>query len=135
VSIDVTLLRDTLELTLERDDDFAEHFYRLLFSRRPDLQPLFHRSSRGAMSKMFTQKLVAIVDHIEDPVWIEHELGHMAASHVGYGVSAEMYAPVGEALIDTLREACGESWTPEAERAWRSAYAALSAAMSAEARA
>jgi len=40
-----------------------------------------------------------------------------------------MYPWIGEALIATLREACEDTWTPEAERAWTEAYASLVAAM------
>jgi hemoglobin-like flavoprotein len=30
-----------------------------------------------------------------------------------------------DALITTLREACGDTWSADAERAWREAYDAL----------
>jgi hemoglobin-like flavoprotein len=36
-----------------------------------------------------------------------------------------MYPWVGEALIETLRDACGEAWSPQAEREWTTAYAEL----------
>ena len=71
----------------------------------------------------------AIVDHLDDSSWTERELGGLASSHVQYGVTAAMYEPVREALIDTLREACGDVFTPEAEKAWREAYAQIAAAM------
>jgi hemoglobin-like flavoprotein len=119
------LLRDTLELTLARDDTFPTRFYEHLFAAHPEVRPLFHRSSPGALNKMFGQKLVAIVDHVDDPAWLGRELGRLAASHTSYGVTPEMYPWVGEALIATLREACGEAWSGEAERAWSEAYDAL----------
>ncbi len=40
-----------------------------------------------------------------------------------------MYAWVGEALIDTIREACAPDWTPAAEQAWRAAYARITDAV------
>ena len=70
-----------------------------------------------------------IVDHLDDSSWTERELGGLATSHVQYGVTAAMYEPVREALIDTLREACGDAFTAEAEKAWREAYAQIAAAM------
>ena len=123
------LLLDTLEIALSCEADFAQRFYELLFKANPELEPLFYRSSRGALAKMFAQKLVAIVDHLDDPVWVERELGALAHAHHGYGVSADMYPPVGAALIATLKEACGSDWTPEAEEAWAAAYQRLAAAM------
>lgn len=123
------VLRDTLELTLAKDDTFPQRFYDELFAAHPEVRPLFHRSSVGAQNKMFAQKLTAIVDHIDDPAWLSRELSTLAEKHVGYGVKPEMYAWVGTALISTLRQACGEAWTPEAEREWTDAYAALTRAI------
>jgi hemoglobin-like flavoprotein len=49
------LLRDTLELTLARDDTFPTRFYEHLFAAHPEVRPLFHRSSPGALNKMFVR--------------------------------------------------------------------------------
>jgi hemoglobin-like flavoprotein len=125
----MTILRDTLEITLSRDDTFPTRFYDRLFAAHPEVRKLFHRSSPGAQNKMFAQKLTALVDHIDDPAWLDRELATLAANHVRYGVTREMYPWVGEALIATLAEACGDAWSPDAERAWRDAYASLMTAI------
>lgn len=127
--IQADLLRDTLERTLASDDTFPRRFYERLFEAHPDVRPMFHRSSTGALYKMFAQKLTAIVDHIDDPAWLGRELHKLAASHASYGVTTEMYGWVGDALIATLSEACGAAWTADAERAWRDAYGALERAI------
>ena len=127
--IDVGVLRDTLELTLAQDDSFPTKFYERLFAAHPEVKALFHRSTPGAQNKMFAQKLTALVDHLEDPAWLGRELATLAANHTSYGVTPEMYPWVGEALIATLREACGEAWSPEAEQCWTEAYASLVAAI------
>lgn len=121
----MSILRDTLELTLAQDDTFPTRFYERLFAAHPALRSLFHRSSPGAQNKMFAQKLTVIVDHLDDPAWMKRELATLAANHRDYGVTPEMYPWVGDALIATLAEACGDAWTAEAERAWRGAYASL----------
>lgn len=125
MSIDPDVLRETLETTLARDDTFPARFYERLFADHPSVRALFRRNSPGAQRKMFAQKLVAIVDHIEDPAWIEREVGALADVHRSYGVTDEMYPWVGEALVSTLREACGDAWSDAAESSWRAAYAAL----------
>ena len=119
------ILRDTLELTLASDDTFPVRFYERLFAAHPDVQRLFHRSTPGAQNKLFAQKLTALIDHVDDPAYLGRELATLAKNHTTYGVTAEMYPWVGEALIATLREACGDAWTDEAERAWSDAYASL----------
>ena len=70
-------------------------------------------NSPGAQRKVFAQKLVAIVDHVDYPAWITREFGELVRTHREYGVTPEMYPWVGEALIETLREACGDAWSPE----------------------
>lgn len=126
---DAHILRETLELVLANDDTFPRRFYELLFERHPQAQALFHRSSPGAQNKMFANKLTALVDHVDDPAWLERELATLAANHVGYGVTPEMYPWVGDALLATLREACGEAWTADAERAWTETYTAMTRAI------
>lgn len=120
--IDPAMLRDSLEAVLAMDDTFPKRFYELLFQRHPAVEKLFVRASPGAQRKMFAQKLTMIVDHIEDAAWMERELGKLRDSHTSYGVTDEMYPWVGEALIDTIREALGAEFTPEVERNWREAY-------------
>lgn len=129
MTIDAALLRSTLEHVLAADDTFPQRFYAILFERHPETRALFHRNSAGAQNKMFAQKLTAIVDHVEDTDYIAREVVEIAASHAGYGVRDEMYGWVGAALIETMREGCGELFTAEAERSWREAYGGIEAAI------
>ncbi len=128
---DADLLRDTLEITLASDDSFPKRFYDRLFSRHPDVIPMFHRNSPGAQRKMFAQKLTMIVDHVGDREWLARELRTVAESHVRYGVRPEMYAWVGDALIETIRDACGPEWSDDCERVWRDAYSDIVRSISA----
>jgi hemoglobin-like flavoprotein len=123
------LLRLTLDVALARDGTFAERFYDRLFASRPEVRALFHRHPPGELRTMFTKKLIALVDHVEDPDWLERELAALATSHKGYGVTAEMYPWVGGALLETLAEACGPAWSPEAEQAWREIYDSITRAI------
>lgn len=125
MSADARLLRETLELTLAADDSFPKRFYDRLFAQHPEVIPMFYRNRPGAQRKLFAQKLVMIVDHVEDPEWLARELYEVAASHAKYGVTPDMYAWVGEALIETLGEACAADWSPAAEQAWKSGYARI----------
>jgi hemoglobin-like flavoprotein len=127
--MNVDLLRSTLELTLAQDDQFPRAFYERLFADHPQVRALFHRNTPGAMNKMFAQKLTALIDHVDDPEWLGRELPRLAANHAAYGVTAEMFPWVGDALITTLRDACADAWSDEAERSWREAYASLMAAI------
>lgn len=122
---DAKLLRDTFEIAVN-DPTFGARFYARLFKSHPELAPMFNRNSPGAQQKVFAQKLAAIVDAVEDPEALRSELTAVARSHDQYGVKPEMYGWVGTALLETLEEAVARDWTPDADRAWRKAYAAVS---------
>lgn len=126
---DALRLRATIETAFARDDAFPARFYARLFEAHPELRTMFHRNTPGAQAKMFAQKLTALVDHLDDPAWMGREIPALSASHAGYGVTPAMYPPVGEALIGALRDACGDEWTDDAERAWAEVYVRLTQAI------
>lgn len=129
------LLRESFELALERDDGFPRLFYDVLFHRHPEIEHLFGvaggqgRNSLEAQRRMFGQTLIAIVDHYDDPVWLQETLAPMGRSHLGYGVTPVMYDHVADALLTAFAEVCDADWTPAHEEAWREAYDAIAGIM------
>jgi nitric oxide dioxygenase len=57
----------------------------------------------------------------------------LAKRHVSYGAEAAHYPVVGQALLWTLEQGLGPSWTPEVAAAWTGAYTTLSEFMISEA--
>ncbi len=129
MALNVTLIRTSFELILERDPEFAARFYRILFERYPQVKSMFGRNSAGAQQKMLAQALTAVVDHLEDGSWLAETLAALGAKHVGYGVSPEMYVWVGDALLAAMAEVLGDDWTPAHVHAWGEAYAAITRLM------
>jgi len=99
-------------------------FYEALFRRRPDLRALFREDLAGQGMK-FMSTLGALVDSLDQPQDLADRLKELGHSHAALGVRAEYFPPMGEALIDTLKAELGAEMTPEAETAWRKAYADL----------
>lgn len=126
--LDAELLRESFALVTERDPDLTLHFYETLFARHPRLEPLFRRD-REVQAKMLAEALAAVLDHLEDAPWLDATLRHMGEQHVGYGVTPDMYGPVGESLLATLADAAGDAWDPQLEAAWKEAYGAISGLM------
>ncbi len=104
-------LRELLEDVLATSPQFPARFYERLFLSHPELRPMFHRSSPDAQQKMFAQKLMMVVDAIENPALLRQELGSVATSHRDYGITHEMYEWVGTALHDTVAETLGDRAT------------------------
>lgn len=74
---------------------------------------------------MLQEAVLAAVDHLEDAAWLTDTIGAIGAKHVANGVTAEMYPWVGESLVASLAEQCGDRWTPAHEAAWLRTWGAL----------
>ena len=114
-------------------DAVATRFYARLFALDPALRALFQSDMREQPRK-FMQMLAAVVDGLDRPAMIVEEVAALGQRHASYGVLAEHYLIVEEALLWALAEELGERWTPEVAAAWRAAYALLAATMEAAAR-
>jgi len=134
MSLNADLLRSSLSAAAEREAIVTARFYRILFTRYPQVEPLFGRNSRENQQKMLQESLLAVLEHVDDPQWLSETLGSMGAQHVDYEVTEEMYPWVGECLIAALAEILGDDWTPEHQQAWSDALGAVSSLMIAGAR-
>jgi nitric oxide dioxygenase len=110
----------------------ANLFYGRLFEIAPEVKPLFHGDMKEQGRKLMTT-LGVVVSGLKDLEAILPAAKALAVRHVGYGVAAAHYKPVGEALIWTLEKGLGEGFSPKVRDAWLAAYGALSGVMVAEA--
>jgi hemoglobin-like flavoprotein len=129
MALDAEALRTSLELVVSRQPVITTRFYEILFSRYPQVRPLFSRNAPERQQKMLQEAIVAVVDHLEDGAWLTSTLHGMGHKHVEYGVTAEMYPWIGECLVATLKEIAGADWSPRIEKAWIDAYGAISGLM------
>jgi hemoglobin-like flavoprotein len=129
MALNVPLLRNSFEMVIERQPQLTPRFYEILFSRYPQVKPLFGQKAGHKQAEMLQQALVAVMDHLEDATWLVDTLGAMGRKHIEYGVKDEMYPMVGASLLATLAEVAGKDWTPELEAAWSEAYGAIASLM------
>ena len=106
----------------------AQLFYDRLFELDPGLRGMFSGDMLQQRQKLMTTLAVAVggLGDIERILPVVEGLG---ARHAGYGVSAEHYETVGDALLWTLRLGLGASFTSEVEDAWTEAYGLLATTM------
>jgi hemoglobin-like flavoprotein len=107
-------------------------FYERLFEIAPEVKPLFNRDMKEQGRKLMVT-LGLVINGLKNLDAILPAAKSLAAKHVSYGVRAEHYQPVGDALIWTLEKGLGSAFTPEVRDGWLAAYATLSGAMIAEA--
>ena len=110
----------------------AALFYGRLFEIAPSVAPLF-RGDLQEQGRKLMATLAVVVNGLSNLETILPSTSALAKRHVGYGVTAGDYAPVGEALLWTLERGLGARWTTELAAAWAAAYGVLSAFMIGEA--
>lgn len=129
MSLNTEILRSSFELVIDRAPNLTTRFYEILFTRYPQVQPLFRDNGAGTQAQMLAAALASVIDHLEDASWLAGTLRGLGLKHVGYGVTPEMYPWVGECLLAALAEAAGPEWTPALEQAWSDAFEAIASLM------
>lgn len=106
----------------------AARFYDNLFEMAPGVRPLFPKDV-SQQARKFLQSLKVIVGSLSSTDRTTRMLQRLGRRHAGYGAEPAHYPVVGKALVTTLREEVGESFTPEVENAWIAAFELISSAM------
>ena len=128
----IDLVQSSFAKVVPIADAAAELFYGRLFEIAPEVKPLFRNDMREQGRKLMTT-LGVVVSSLKNLDAVLPAAKALAVKHVGYGVTAAHYEPVGAALIWTLEKGLGEDFTLETKNAWISTYVALSGVMIAEA--
>ncbi|KYC38377.1 Globin domain protein [Scytonema hofmannii PCC 7110] len=124
----VDLVQSTFAKVQPIADTVAELFYQRLFELSPSLRPLFKGSMEDQQRKLMSTLAIA-VEGLRQPQAIIKAVQQLGKRHADYGVMAQYYDVVGEALLWTLEQGLGEAFTPQVRRAWEEAYKFLSEIM------
>jgi len=124
----VKLVQDSFQLVEPIAGQAADLFYGRLFEIAPQVRPLFPADMSEQKKKLMSMIGTAVnnLHQVEKIIPAVQELGR---KHVSYGVTADQYKPVGEALIWTLEKGLGAAFTPEVKDAWITTYTTLEGVM------
>ena len=125
--LDIWAIRHSLESVTSSGSRVAGDFYGYLFTACPHVREMFPVVMSTQNERLFAA-IVKITQLLDRPDTLGRYLTQLGADHRKYGVQPEHYAPVGDALIRTLRRHC-ENWDDRAEAAWMAAYTVASDAM------
>jgi nitric oxide dioxygenase len=128
----VELVQQSFSKVAPISEQAAQMFYGRLFEIAPEVKPMFP-SDMTEQRKKLMATLAVVVGGLTKLETILPAASALAKKHVGYGVEASHYTPVGAALIWTLEKGLGPDWTPEVATAWTTAYTTLSGYMISEA--
>jgi hemoglobin-like flavoprotein len=124
----INLVKTSFEKLVPFSEQFAAHFYNRLFEIDPNLRPLFRGeiTEQGKKLMSMLKVVVANLENLNDLIPAVQALG---MRHAHYGVQAEHYTTVMNALVWTLEKYLGSAFDLETKQAWATAYNTLSAVM------
>ena len=128
----VSLVQQSFSKVVPIAGTAADLFYDRLFEIAPEVKPLF-TSDLAEQKKKLIAMLATVVNGLDKLDTVLPAASKLAKNHVGYGVKARDYQPVGAALLWTLEKGLGDAWTKEVSDAWVAAYTTLSGFMISEA--
>ena len=124
----IAFVRQSFAQLMPIAQEVPQMFYKRLFELDPSLRKLFKNDLREQGEKLL-QMLAVAVDVLDRPDILLPTARQLGARHEGYGVEAEDYQTVGEALLWTLEQGFGPAFTPDVKQAWTETYVLLSTVM------
>jgi hemoglobin-like flavoprotein len=128
----IKLVQDSFAKVAPISAKAAELFYGRLFEIAPQVRAMFPDDMSEQRKKLMAT-LTIVVQGLNNLDTILPAASALAKRHISYGAEAAHYPVVGQALLWTLEQGLGPSWTPEVAAAWTGAYATLSEFMISEA--
>ncbi|USG60567.1 globin domain-containing protein [Sneathiella marina] len=123
------LVHESWQQVVPIADTASELFYNRLFELEPGLKPLFCGTDMTGQRHKLIAALTAVVDNLDQVAELAPIIAALGRRHRGYGVEAQHYDVVGQALLDTLKTGLGESWSVELAEAWTTLYGTVAALM------
>ncbi len=123
-----TLVVESFAKVEQISDVAAAIFYKKLFEYDPSLKKLFRHDIKSQGRKLMSALKLA-VSSLNDLDALVPVLQKMAVKHVDYGVKAEDYTPVGNALLFALSQGLGDAFSNELKQAWIAVYKTVATVM------
>jgi hemoglobin-like flavoprotein/uncharacterized protein YjbI with pentapeptide repeats len=125
MTLNVELLEESFERIKPNAHQFVASFYERLFTKYPEVKPLFAQTDMGKQEKKLLNSLVLVVENIRYPENLAPVLQALGARHIGYGAIPPYYNAVGEVLLETFAEYLQENWTDQVKQSWVDALQAV----------
>jgi NAD(P)H-flavin reductase/hemoglobin-like flavoprotein len=124
----VQLIRDCWAEVEPRTAEIGRLFYATLFRLAPETRDLFPVNMEVQRSRLM-RALLHVVQMVDRPDELVPFLEQLGRDHRKFGVVAQHYEAVGEALMTAIGTHAGPAWTPPVREAWTDAYAAVASVM------
>ncbi len=121
IGLEADILRNSFELLAPQAEQVVSRFYDELFSRFPDVKPMFANTTKAKQMKKLLAALKLVIANLDNPDVLVPALQEMGKRHKGYGAAPEHYGAVAETLLIVMKEFAGKAWTKKVHTAWSDA--------------
>lgn len=118
LGLDVATLENSFTLLAPQAEAMIAKFYEELFSRYPDVKPLFANTTSEKQQQKLLAALVLVIDNLNNVDVLSKTLTELGQRHQKYGVESAHYQAVATTLIDVMKEFAGSAWTQHVHNAW-----------------
>lgn len=129
----IQLVQNSWQKVVAIGPQAAALFYQNLFETDPALKSLFNGDMQAQGKKLLDMITIAVNKLTELDVLVP-ALQNLGKRHAGYGVKDAHYDTVGAALVKTLGQGLGSSFTQEVKDAWIKVYGVMADVMKAAAK-
>ena len=114
-------LRQSFARIISAGDRFPDLFLARLLEQSPELRPIFP-DDLASVKHRFTRMLNWIMAHLHEPQQLRLALLDLGRRHQDYGVKAEHYAAMPDAIVASMCAICADDWNEELARDWRQTF-------------
>jgi len=129
IGLEADILRNSFDLIAPHAEEVMSRFYDELFTRFPQVQPMFANTTKAKQMKMLLASLKLVIANLDNPDKLVPALKEMGKRHKGYGAVPEHYTAVAETLMDVMKEFAGKAWTKQVHQAWSDALTLVAETM------
>ena len=123
---------ESLEALAGEVGDPTSLVYARLFAASPEMEALFVRDVDGAVrGQMLQQVFETLIDHMGGRAYSTNLIRCEVVNHENLGVPPAVFASFFRTVMEAVREAIGERWTPQTESAWQALLADIDAVLAA----
>jgi len=111
-----------------RGPELVDHLFAHLFSKNPQLRPLFPRDM-SSQKKNFLATFMLIMRNLSDRDKLRHTLIDLGRRHFKYDARPDQYPLFRDTLIGVMRDMSGAKWNPQLAADWTIALNVIAALM------
>ena len=127
--LNVAILEKSFAALEPYGEVLVSRFYAELFSRYPQVKPLFSNTNQEEQQRKLLAALKLVINNLRNPEVLTDTLKSLGKRHQQYGAVPGHYQAVASTLLDVMSQFAGKIWTMEVHRAWEQALTTVAEIM------